>query len=170
MKNKHDKKVPPASEAVVPEELTAIEKLEVEVATNLAGWQRARADYENLQKEVMRERGEYVKFANAALLLELLPIYDNFKLAFRAIPEADIEIPWVVGLTHIKKQLQTFLENQGVEEIKTVGEVFDPQLHEAVETVAGDREDVIVKELKAGYRLAGRVIQAARVVVSKKDN
>ena len=129
---------------------------------------RALADYDNLKKETAKDRAEFVNFANANLLLELLPIMDNFNAAFNMIPPAEEKNAWVIGLGHIKKQLGDFLQSNGIEKIKTVGEKFDPELHEAVsrEKNEKEKEDVILKEVKAGYKLHGKVVQAAKVVVN----
>lgn len=147
-----------------------IERLKKQVEENLAGWKRARADYDNLKKDIAKERAEFINFANVNLLMELLPIMDNFRAAFNSVPENDKKSAWVVGLGHIKKQFEDFLKNNGVEQIKTVGEKFDPELHEAVgrEKIENQEADVIIKEVKAGYKLHGKVIQAAKVVVNEK--
>ena len=92
-----------------------IDKIEQEAADNLAGWQRAKADYENLKKQTVKEREAFVKYANYNLIMELLPIFDNFKLAFNSVPEAEQNNPWVIGLRHIKKQMEDFLTQHGVE-------------------------------------------------------
>lgn len=103
--------------------------------------------------------------------MELLPIMDNFNAAFNLIPENDDKNPWVIGLGHIKKQLADFLTDNGIEKIKTVGEKFDPELHEAVSREKNDKEkeDLILKEIKAGYKLHGKVVQAAKVVVRSEE-
>ena len=134
----------------------------------LNGWKRAMADYQNLVKDVAKEKLEFVKFANQNLILELLLILDNFKLAFSNVPDAEKNGAWVVGFSHIKKQLEDFLRENGVEEIKTVGEKFDPMLHEAVEKVENSEKEsgVIVDEKRSGYKLHGKVVQAAKVVVA----
>jgi len=136
----------------------------------LNGWKRAQADYQNLVKETARDKAEFVKFANAGLILELLPIMDNFKVAFTQIPEAEQKSAWVTGFSHIKKQLFDFLTANGVEEIKTVGEKLDVSIHEAVEyeEKSEKAEGEVIAERKGGYKLNGRVIQVAKVVVSGK--
>jgi molecular chaperone GrpE len=106
------------------------------------------------------------------LLLELLPIFDNLKSAFSQVPSAERAGPWLVGLTHIKSQFEKFLRENGIEEIKTVDERFNPLEHEAVECAPAetvDQDDIIIKEIKAGYKLHGRVIQPAKVIVNKFD-
>ncbi|MFH0815172.1 MAG: nucleotide exchange factor GrpE [Candidatus Falkowbacteria bacterium] len=134
----------------------------------LNGWKRAMADYQNLVKDVAKEKLEFVKFANQNLILELLLILDNFKLAFGKISATEQNSAWMVGFAHIKKQLEDFLKENGVEEIKTVGEKFDPMFHEAIEKVEGSEKEsgLIVEEKKPGYKLHGKVVQAAKVIIT----
>ncbi len=134
----------------------------------LAGWQRAQADYVNLQKTTEREKAEWAKFANQGLLMELLPIYDHLKLAMKHVPEEQKKESWVVGMENIKNQFGKFLADNGVTEIKTVGEKFEPEEHEAVaaENVESDEHQGKVKEeLRGGYKLHGKVLYPARVTV-----
>ena len=77
-------------------------ELEQKCKEYLNGWQRAQADYINLQKEAEKKRAEWIKLANAGLLMELLPIYDNLKLAIEHIPQDKKKSEWVVGIEHIK--------------------------------------------------------------------
>ncbi|MFH1192443.1 MAG: nucleotide exchange factor GrpE [bacterium] len=157
-----------------------LELLEKKNQEYLSGWQRAKADYLNLKKESEKKSQDLIKFANAGLIMEILPVLDNFKLAVQHIPEEHKKLDWVAGIMHIKNQLENILNNFGIEEIKTVGEKFNPEFHEAVP--AGTRgfdadsgrdamprvleeEGVITKELRAGYTMNGKVIQAAKVVV-----
>jgi molecular chaperone GrpE len=132
-------------------------------------WLRAVADYQNLKKDTAKEKVEWVKFANAGLILELLPILNHFKEAIKHVPAGEETKDWVVGIFHIKKQLEDFLKNLGIEEIKTVGEKFDPEFHEAIDhrEVEGTESDQVVEEVQPGYMMQGKVIEPAKVVVAK---
>lgn len=145
-----------------------VEELKKKSEEYLNGWKRAQADYQNLTKETAKWRVEFVKFANENLILELLPVLDNFEAAFSQILEAEKNSASVVGFAHIKKQMEDLFKANGVERIKTVGEKFDPERHEAVEHrhVEGAEQGVIVEEKRAGYQLNGKVVQAAKVVVA----
>ncbi|MFA6215263.1 MAG: nucleotide exchange factor GrpE [Patescibacteria group bacterium] len=136
---------------------------------HLEGWQRAKADYLNLKKDTEKRQVELIQFANAALIAELLPIFDHFKLALKHVPDDQKDSDWVIGFFHIKKQFDDFLKNLGIEEIKTVGEKFDPEFHEAVvhEENQDFETDVIFEEVKSGYTLHGKVIMPAKVKVAK---
>ena len=136
----------------------------------LNGWKRAKADYINQKKEFAKREKEMVQFANAALILEILPIYDNFKLAWQHIPEEHKKKDeWLKGIEQIKKQFSTLLKNLGIEEIKTVGQKFDPKIHEAVgkEKVEGKESETIIEEVKGGYRLYDKVLEPAKVKVAE---
>jgi molecular chaperone GrpE len=136
---------------------------------HLEGWKRAKADYLNLKKDSEKYQTEMIQFANASLIAQLLPIFDHYKLAWQHVPEDQKKTDWVIGFGHIKKQLADFFKNLGIEEIKTVGEKFNPEFHEAAahENQEGIETDMIFEEVKPGYTLHGKVIYPAKVKVAK---
>lgn len=149
-----------------------INELQQQAEEYLTGWKRAKADYANLQRKTQEQQADIVKFANKNLILELLPVHNNFKYALNFIPKDQKDSDWVVGLKHIKNQLDEFLKKLNVEEIKTEGEKFDPNLHEAISQEQRDNldEDTIIKELESGYTLNGQTIRPAKVIVSTKPS
>lgn len=148
---------------------TPMDELTAKCEEYLNGWRRAQADYQNLVKETDLRKIEFIRYANEDLIGEILPVLDNFKIAFRQIPEAEKDSAWVVGFSYIKKQLEDVLKNHNVEEIKTVGTQFDPVEHEAIEHIQRDgvKSGEIVEERQAGYKLNGKVIQPAKVVAAE---
>lgn len=146
-----------------------LEKAKEEVQNNLAGWQRAQADYVNFKKETENRQKGIIEFANAAFMAEMLPVYGHFKLALNHIPEDQEDQEWVVGIKQIKKQFQDFLKKYKIEEIKTIGEKFDHSQHEAVahEEKKGFDEDIIFEEIAPGYTLGDKVLNPAKVKVAK---
>lgn len=132
-------------------------------------WIRATADYQNLQKEMEAKRKEWVNYANMGLLRDLLPVIDHYKQALNHIPEEQKEQDWVKGIIQIKKQLDEFMKNVHLEEIPSVGEKFDPELHEAIGRQKSEdaESDHIINEVSGGYKLNGKVIMAAKVIVSE---
>jgi molecular chaperone GrpE len=122
---------------------------------------RALADYQNLLRQTQKEKEEFFRYALADFLYDLLPTYDNLKLAVSSLSPEEEKNPWVAGVRHVLRQFQEALAAKGVEEIKTVGEKFDP---ETMEAMSGEGETV-EKELKPGYKLNGKVIVAAKVTV-----
>lgn len=146
-----------------------LEDLKKKAEEYLDGWKRAKADYSNYKKEVEKRQQEIVEFANARMIADLLPIYENYKMAIKHIPENSAKDEWAVGLIYIQNQFQSFLNNLGIKEIKTAGEKFDPAVHEAVasEEKEGFDEGVIFEEVSAGYTLHGKVVVPAKVKVAK---
>ena len=134
----------------------------------LAGWQRARADLLNYKKEEMERFEQVLKFAGEEFVLKVLPVLDNFNLIEKKLPEDLMEEENIKGILQLKIQIEDFLKNQGVEEIKC-GEKFDPNFQEAVETI--EKEDMesgtILEEIQKGYTINGRILRPAKVKVIK---
>ncbi len=156
------------SGAAIPE-LTDVEKLQKLADEHLAGWQRAKADYLNLKRQSEKEKEELAKFANAALIIELLPIYDNMKRALSHVPDGDDGKDWVKGIFHTIKQFKQLFESLGIEEIKTVGKPFDHELHHAIgkEKRDGVRSGTVIEEMKTGFTMHGKLVEAAQVRVAE---
>ena len=131
----------------------------------LTAWKRARADYENLKRRSAGEVDERVAQATSALLLELLPIVDNFERAFQADRREDPDA-WAAGLQLIEKEIVQFLERLGVQPIAAEGQTFDPTYHEAVSQAPGAENEVVV-QVRKGYLLGTRVLRPAMVVVGQ---
>lgn len=140
-------------------------------------WKRALADYDNLKKETIREKTEMAQFARSMVAFDFTTIFDNFKKAAAHLPEAGDNLAdykkkveqWAKGIEFIQKQFGETLKQMGLEEIKTVGEKFNPACHEAVgeEIADGTAPGIIIKEIDSGYKMGDRVIKAAKVIVNK---
>jgi molecular chaperone GrpE len=132
----------------------------------LAGWQRAKADLINARKDDEKKVLEFIKFANADLITELLSVLDSFDLAF---PDKEQDSKFSKGIFLIKMQLEDILKKYGLESIKSIGEKVDLNLHEAVGEEESDKEErTIVEEMQKGYTLNGKVLRPAKVKISKK--
>lgn len=133
------------------------------------GWQRALADYQNLQKETAARRAELVRMSELQILEEFIPVYDHLKLAINSEQLTNEKKSWLEGVKHVARQFEMILKAHGVEEIKTVGEKFDPRLHEAVEEQEkeGAEAGAIVREVEGGYKMGDRVIKPAKVIITK---
>lgn len=129
-------------------------------------YKRALADYQNLSKHTSNEKIEFFKYSLEKFLLEILPIYDNLKMAINTLEEKDLNNPWVEGIKYVIKQFQELFISNNVEEIKTIGEKFD---YNKMEAVKGDG-DIVKKELRPGYILNGKVIIPAKVVLFSKED
>lgn len=140
----------------------------------LAGWQRARADFLNYKKEEMERIKEILKYGNENLISKILPILDNFEKAEKEMSDDKKNDKLLEGVLQIKTQFQDFLKNQGIEEIKTIGEKFDPNLMEVIEEVepapakaSAGKSGIVIEETQKGYILNGKVIRPAKVKISK---
>jgi len=135
---------------------------------NLAGWQRAQADFINYKKRSEQEKQTLSKFANSVLILNLLPILDDFERAFSSIPPKMGKLSWLDGIRLIERKMWAVLQAQGVSPIKAMGEPFDPQFHEAVRQDKG-KEGIVTEEVQKGYMLEDRVIRPTMVVVGNGE-
>lgn len=126
-------------------------------------YKRSVADFQNFRRRVEEDKKTLITFANTNLILEVLPILDNFERAFSHQPEG-VSASWLEGLNQIYAYFKQFLEKQGVQVIKTQGEKYDPNLHEAMLHCAGEN-GIIAQELEKGYLLNGKVIRPAKVSV-----
>ena len=132
----------------------------------LASWQRCQADWVNYKQRAEQEKGEVIEFANSTFICNLLPIVDDLERAFASIPADLEESNWTEGIRLIYNKLKTNLEAQGLTEIQTRGEPFDPRLHEAIMQQDG-KEGIIIEELQKGYKFKERVIRPAMVTVGR---
>lgn len=126
-------------------------------------YMRAAADLQNFRRRAEDDKKNLMAFANANLILEILPIVDNFERAFAHKP-ADIAKEWNDGIEQIYKNFKQILEKQGVTEIKAQGEKYDHNLHEAMLHSAGE-DGIIVQVLEKGYLLNGKVLRPTKVSV-----
>lgn len=131
---------------------------------------RATADYRNLQRETDEKLAAMRKYATEELLKELCPVVDYFDSAFAAIPEEHKQEGWVQGVQHIYDYVLQILRHHGIERQLTVGQRFDPSLHESVGEEESDAaEHTIVRELQAGFSMNGKVIRPAKVILAKSQ-
>jgi molecular chaperone GrpE len=134
----------------------------------LASWQRAQADFINFKRRNEQERLEFNKFANASLLLSLLPVLDDLERALTAIPSEFADQKWVEGVRLVYRKFQTSLEGQGVKPILALGMAFNPNFHEAVREDKG-LEGTVLQEFQKGYTLNGKLLRPAKVVVGNGE-
>ncbi len=131
--------------------------------------QRERADAMNVRRRSDEERAGLASFYKALVISELLPVLDNFERAIKHVPKELKGNDYIKGVEGIVKQFEDALSKIGVKRIKTVGESFDPRLHEAVSMEDGDgTKEIVSEELQAGYVLGDTVVRHAMVKVSMK--
>lgn len=145
---------------------------ELEEAKNKAeeylnNWKRERADFLNYKKDEAKRLGELAKFANEGMILEVIQVLDNVEMAMKHVPDRlrEEHKEWLDGLARSLKDFEELLRQYGVERIKTEGQKFDPELHEAINPEEG--EDI--EEIRAGYKMHDKVIRPARVRILSKN-
>jgi molecular chaperone GrpE len=131
-------------------------------------FKRALADYHNLEKRVAEGRAELATWATSQLLQKLLPSLDYLEMATVGVSEDEKKSAWFKGVEMAVKQLKDTLKNEGLEQIEADGQ-FDPGLHEAVDTRAG-QEGKILEMTRKGYILNGKVLRPALVIVGRKES
>ena len=130
---------------------------------------RTAAEFDNSRKRMDRERRELSEYAASDVLLELLPIIDNFERALQAPTGSESE-GFRKGIEMIHKQMLDLLRKRGVTIVDALGADFDPNLHQAVihEPSASHRDGEVMQELQRGYKLGERLLRPAMVKVAKR--
>ena len=126
---------------------------------------RLQAEFENARKRAERERTEYRDYATGNVVEQFLPVLDNFELALKSTGTAE---QLRQGVELIVKQMEEILRQLQVNPIPTVGEAFDPRIHEALGTVARDDlpDQHVAEEIRRGYKLRERMLRPAMVRVA----
>jgi molecular chaperone GrpE len=148
-----------------------LERLRQEATQARDQYLRAAADVENTRKRYQRDKEEGIRFASENLVRALLPIIDSLDQALVAVDRKSDADAVVKGVHLIHRQLHGVLGKEGVQRIPTVGESFDPQVHEAVAQVEakdGTPEGTVVEEVQTGYTIYGKTLRPAMVKVAKR--
>lgn len=161
-----------AQEASGSSELEALQGRLAAAEAEIAQWKdqalRKAADFDNYRKRMQREKDESLRYANAGLLEDLLPVLDDFERALKSSESARDFDGLHQGIAMIEGQLVALLESKyGLSRTPGSGTVFDPNFHEAIASlpVPEGADPVILEEYQRGYRLHDRVLRAAKVRV-----
>lgn len=143
---------------------------EKEAQENLTGWQRARAELVNKEKQLQSEKLEIYKNAAASILEEIIPALDSYEMARKNISAWEsVEKNWRMGIEYIFQQLQTVVENFGLKKIEPkIGDGFDVKKMHAIEEVATDDENMdqkVSEVIQSGYELNGKMLREAKVKI-----
>lgn len=145
-----------------------------ESQTNLNGWKRSQADFENFKKRKEEEGKELVEFAREVTVVKMLPTLDTLTQMMRFAPHPDSEsLPdkyaqWLKGVEGTVKQIDGLLGELGIKRIEAKGKKFDPHFHEAVREVEGEEDGIVAEEIQSGFELNGKVVRPSQVVITKK--
>jgi molecular chaperone GrpE len=154
-----------------PDEGSELERQRREKEELFDRYQRLAADFENYKRRTRQERAELMQFAQESLLVQLLPILDNFHRAMEHAPE-DSGNGWVDGVRMILKQMEDVLQGAGLSAISAEGEAFDPKLHEAVlrEESSEHPDNTVLAEVRRGYRLHDKIVRPTLVKVASSTS
>jgi len=142
------------------------EELQQQIVNLTEALQRERADAMNVRRRSEEERARLGSFYKSSVVKELLPVIDNFERALKHVPKDLENNQYIKGIQGVVKQFEDSLAKIGVHRIKTVGEPFNPHLHEAISHEEGDSEvETVSEELQSGYVLGDEVIRHAMVRV-----
>jgi molecular chaperone GrpE len=146
-----------------------IKTLRKEKEEYLTGWQRAKADYVNLQRELDLARINISIITREKMTEKLLPALDSFEMAYSNKEHWEtLDKDWRQGIESIHQQLLTGLKNSGIETIFEEGIAFDPNIHQSisvVETEDTTKDHTVAKVLQVGYKIGERVIRPAKVTI-----
>lgn len=135
----------------------------------LAGWQREKADAVNARREAQAGHERHHARGKESIIEDIIPVLDSFDMAAGGEAWANVDESWRSGIDQIRNQLLNVLKSHGVERYGRVGDMLDHSLHEAVQEmddVAGESGE-IVRILRSGYKIGGRVIRPAQVIVKR---
>jgi molecular chaperone GrpE len=143
---------------VTAEELT---QLRGQAAEYEDRWKRSAAEFQNYKRRTEQERAELLRGANGSLILDLLPVLDDLERALANVPPDQEESKWVEGVRLVERKFRSILEREGLRPLEAIGQPFDPALHEAV----GGSGSHVAQEYQRGYKLHGRTLRPAMVLV-----
>lgn len=148
----------------------AIAKLESEKKELQTHLLRTVADAQNIQRRIREQNEDSLKFATQPLVVALLPVLDNFERTLVSLEKGASLEKVLEGIKAVDRQLKQALTTNSVERISAIGEIFDPEKHEALATFESAElvEGTITTEIEPGYTLHGRIVRPARVQVTKK--
>lgn len=166
VEQKSDKK---AEKEHLPEAEKPAKELSIEELTDLL--KRSQANFENYRKQTQTYIEDIKKMAAHDVLLQVLPILDNFELALKAVSPDQANTEFVQGVTLIHAQLLQLLQHNNVVPLETIGKDFDPYYHEAMMKVLSEvPANEIIEEFQKGFTMHGKVLRHAKVKVSSGQN
>lgn len=151
------------------EELLAeLHKVTAEADDYKTRYLRAQADFDNFRRRSRQEKEEFAAYANVKIIEEMLPVIDTFEMALKSSENTDTKT-LLMGVEMVHRQLMTVLDNYGLQAIPSVGQPFDPNLHEGIMRVESSEHpaNTVVEELRKGYKVKDKVVRPSMVKVSE---
>jgi len=161
--------LPEDKDAAIETLLAQLEESRDESTSYLDDLKRVAADFDNYRKRTTREQALVLDRAAERVVRELLPVLDSFDAALATEASTDSERKLLSGMINTREQLLKALEQEGLEVVPSIGETFDPEIHEPVGAPGGTSDLVVSQELRRGYRLKGRVLRPAMVMLEARE-
>ncbi|WP_416149306.1 nucleotide exchange factor GrpE [Salipaludibacillus sp. HK11] len=160
-----------AEAEVEPEEDTSSsvqQELEEKLEETTNRMLRLQADYDNFRRRTQQEKESAAKYRSQSLAESLLPALDSFERGMKIDAQSEETKSLLQGMEIVYRQLMEALDKEGIEPVDSVGQPFDPKIHQAVMQVESDdyESNVVVEEMQKGYQLKGRIIRPAMVKVN----
>ena len=135
----------------------------------LNNWKRERADFINYKNEEIKRIDLLARYTKEKNIINVIPVLDSIYLAEKQMPEELQNHNWVVGFLQTKKQIDTFLQKEGLEKIEVIDKPFDPNIMEAIEEVEHKemQPNIVIEEVQRGYMMDDKVLRPAKVRISK---
>ena len=155
------------NETMTGDEPSEVERLKEELRREHDLYLRALADYENYRRRIERERTTAARSGKRDIILQLLEVLDGFDRALQHLDDAPSSVS--EGLQLLQRKLLGLLEAQGVTPLQSLGETFNPELHDAIGTVQSDDAEpgTVAEEMQRGYRWGDDLLRPARVRVAQ---
>ncbi|MCL4169145.1 UNVERIFIED_CONTAM: hypothetical protein GTU68_066450 [Idotea baltica] len=147
-----------------------IEELEIQVSESKDKYLRLFAEFDNFKKRNMKERLDILKSASQDTLSALLPVLDDFDRAKKSADDDSSEEQFSEGVTMVYKKIYNIVDGKGLKKMESTGEVFDPELHEAITKIPAPNDDMkgkVIDTIESGYTLNDKIIRHAKVVVGE---
>ncbi|MFN8671097.1 MAG: nucleotide exchange factor GrpE [Candidatus Sericytochromatia bacterium] len=145
-----------------------LDKLKADFETKENQFKRLASDFENFRRRQTQEKEDLLKYGSEKIMLDLLPVLDNFERALSSSKNATDITSVISGIEMIQKQFWSVINTNGVDLIEAIDKPFDPNFHNAVQQLPNEEkpDQTVLQELQKGYTLNGRVIRPSMVVVS----
>jgi molecular chaperone GrpE len=155
-------------ESSIDELRAKLGEAEKKAEENYQKYLRAQADFDNFRRRARKEKEDQASYASLPVIEQFLPALDNFERALASSKETRDAESLAKGVEMVLRQMEQVLTTEGLEVISTIGEAFDPTVHQAVMQVESEEFEAgtVVEELQKGYKLKDRVIRPAMVKVS----
>lgn len=151
-------------------EANALAQLELELSAQKDKYLRLFSDFENYKKRVARERIEDVRMAGKDFLLSVLPVLDDFERALKSFQDNPDTAAMKAGVQLVYNKLKSVTESKGLKSMETEGQLFDPELHEAISSVPASDPEMkgkVIEAIERGYYLHDKVLRHAKVIIAQ---